>query len=144
MADATEQVVDLSSDNNRYESGSSTSIIGNPPTGSFRLAASVLYTHNYFRKGVEKDTAICLKCEEENKESRETNASFVNKKEKFATKQGNTSGLSYHLKTQHQDLFKKYIEQQAKINDLKDKQQQEEEAARTKKKRWNETNKVGN
>ena len=133
MADATEQVVDLSSDNNRYESGSSTSIIGNPPTGSFRLAASVLYTHNYFRKGVEKDTAICLKCEEENKESRETNASFVNKKEKFATKQGNTSGLSYHLKTQHQDLFKKYIEQQAKINDLKDKQQQEEEAARTKK-----------
>ena len=108
-------IVDVDKDGDTSENNNKEVMIGEPDSENFSLEKSVVWSHNYFRKDtVDKEKAICLSCEAENK-ANEGNKRFMKHKVEFKTNKGSTSGLRNHILTKHKDLAAKFLEQEASV-----------------------------
>lgn len=106
-----EQVVVIDGDGDgegegRKEQAPKEIIIGQPAE-DYNIQASVVFSHNYFKKN-ENDTATCLTCEKMNETMKDKT---MIRKAVFASSQGSTSGLSSHIRTGHPGLAKQFDEQ---------------------------------
>ena len=81
-------------------------IIGEPKPGiGHKDSDSVFYTHNFYKKIIDNDIAMCLMC-----------LRPPNRMQKFVKiTRGNTKGLLCHLKTAHDEYLEKYENLQSRV-----------------------------
>ena len=98
-------------------SDNTTQAIGQRCT-DFRIHASPVYSFQYFRRGEEVETAICLSCEEHNKKAA-TDKRLKIRQQIYKVKNGNTSALVKHLQNVHSNLIDQFNKQCKEVEDEK-------------------------
>ena len=78
------------------ESNNNTSdlIIGEPESDKFDIAASIIYSHNYFKRVEGTETAICLTCQKYNEE---IGSKGTKRRDTFSVAGSSTSGNNFKI-----------------------------------------------